>query len=318
MLRWLIEQKCLDGSITEPVRGLDGSTDTAFTINGVTDAGRKCLSDSPTALYQELVTQSVDVAWEKVEWVMRKRDLLDDCLSEYSRSKPYSIVPDSDGKNKLHITKDPPVRLSIILGEMVYQFRSALDHLFFDLVQSNHGKGVLRDGWKRNCQFPLNTKPPDGVTPPVSRSGFNKFTRDALTDEAFTFVEGVQPYYPARDASRLLLRLTKLSNIDKHRRLNTTVLMVTRTQEAVTAEGGTSTAIAPWLKSGATIDPLMWHPFDVADAATVTDEFKEHLFFDEPEIGPPNTTPINEIVYKFPSFMLDFIIPNFRKLIENL
>ena len=208
--------------------------------------------------------------------------------------------------------------MSIILGEMVYQFRSALDHLFFELVQRNHGKGLLKPGWERNCQFPLITKLPDGYArPPVPRSKFNCSVRDTLTNEAFTFIEGVQPYYPGKDEGRLLYLLTKLSNIDKHRRLNTTVLMVTHTQEAVTKEGGTSTAISPWLQSGAEIEPFMRHPFDMTSAVKVTDEFTEQVVFDEPEIGPSNTTPIKRMVYEFPMFMLGFMIPNLRKLIEN-
>ncbi len=264
------------------------------------------------------MAESVDVAWDKVTWVMRKRHLLDDCLSDYIRSEPYRIVADPDGKKKLYITKEPPVRLSIILGEMVYQLRSALDYLFFDLVERNHAKCSLSSRWKHDSQFPIIAKLPDKIcTPPVPRDRFNCGVRDALTDEAFTFIEGVQPYYSGGQAGRLLRLLTKLSNIDKHRHLNATVLMPTRTQEVTTAEGHSSTAISPWIQSGAEIEPIMFHPFEVTGEMQVTDEITPEVAFDEAEIGPPPTAPIKDIVYTFPGFMLEVMIPNFTKLIEN-
>ena len=264
------------------------------------------------------MTQTIDVAWEKIIWAIRKRDAIKDCLSDYFRKEPYRIVTGPDGKQNLEITEHPPVKLSIIVGEMLYQFRSALDHLFFDLVKRNNGTGSLPSGWERICQFPLITKLPDGYdSPPLPRDKFNCGVLDALTNEAFTFIEGVQPYYHGREASRLLYLLNKLSNIDKHRHLNTTILTVGRTQTAVTREGYTSTALSPWLPSGAEIKTLLFHPFDVTEDVEVTDEFTGQVLFDEPEIGPPHTIPVHDVVYVFPNFMLNFMIPNFKILIDN-
>ena len=265
--------------------------------------------------------RAVDVAWDKVAWAIRNREPLKDCLSDYLGKKPYRIVTGPDGKQNLEITEHPPVKLSIIVGEMLYQFRSALDNLFFDLVKRNHGKGLLPTGWETDCYFPLRTMLPKGyASPPIPRSGYKSSTRDALTDEAFAFIEGVQPYYlpfEGRLASRLLRMLAKLSNVDKHRHLNTTILTVGRTQKAVTKEGYTSTAISPWLQSGAEIEPLMFHPIEITGDVEVSDEFTEQVLFDEPEIGSPDTTPVHDIVYMFPRFMFDFMIPNFKRLIED-
>ena len=264
------------------------------------------------------MAQAIDIAWEKIVWAIRKRDAIKDCLSDYFRKEPYRIVTGSDGKQNLEITEHPPVKLSIIVGEMLYQFRSALDHLFFDLVKRNNGTGSLPSGWERICQFPLITKLPDGYdSPPLPRDKFNCGVLDALTNEAFTFIEGVQPYYHGREASRLLYLLNKLSNIDKHRHLNTTILTVGQTQTAVTSEGKTSTTFSPWLQSGAEIEPVMGHPIEITGDVEVSDEFTENVFFDEPEIGLPHPTPVIDIVGAFPQFMLDFMIPNFKKLIEN-
>ena len=41
------------------------------------------------------------------------------------------------------------------------------------------------------------------------------------------------------------------------------------------------------------------------------------MLFDEPEIGHPHTIPVHDVVYVFPNFMLNFMIPNFKILIDN-
>ena len=61
----------------------------------------------------------------------------------------------------------------------------------------------------------------------------------------------------------------------------------------------------------------MGHPIEITGDVEVSDEFTENVFFDEPEIGLPHPTPVIDIVGAFPQFMLDFMIPNFKKLIEN-
>ena len=265
------------------------------------------------------MTKAADVAGEKVKWAMEKRDALNDCISDYKASKPSCILTTSHGKQVVKITEQPPIKLSIILGEMVYQFRSALDHLFFELVERNHAKGQLSPEWVNHCQFPINTKLPDGCAkPPVPRKQFNCSVRCALTDDAFTSIEGVQPYYfPLRHESIMLRFLTKLSNVDKHRHLNKTVLLITHRQEAVAKEGGTSTAIKPWLDSGAEIEPLMYHPFDVADAAQVSNEFTEQIYFQKGSSGLPAEVPIELIADQVPGFMMHVMIPLFDRLIEN-
>src|SRR6202521_6302853 len=55
----------------------------------------------------------------------------------YSASRPHKILPKSGGKKKLNIPKAPPQNITLLAGEMIYQMRSALDHLAFELVQRN-------------------------------------------------------------------------------------------------------------------------------------------------------------------------------------
>ena len=254
---------------------------------------------------------------------MKKREAVRDCLKEYFNKKPYRIVPGHDGKRTVEITEDPPVLMSILVGEMLYQFRSALDHLFFELVKQNHKKGQRPDNWERRTQFPLKTKLPDGVcNTPVPRRKFkDKVVQTTLTDEAFEFIERVQPYYrpPLKrgEENRLLLLLSQLSNIDKHRYLSVTVLTVGHEQRATRKDGGSSVGLSPWLGHGAELEDYMHHPFPKDEAAEVTDIFEPQILFDEPGIGPPHTTLVSDVVLTLPRFMLHWMVPNMKKLIEN-
>ena len=268
------------------------------------------------------IVSTVDVAEEKVIWAMKKRKAVRKCLNEYFGKKPYRIVTGHDGNRTVEITEDPPNLLSIIVGEMLYQFRSALDHLFFELVKRNHGKGSRPPSWERRCQFPLKVNIPGGGNKtPVPRCKFKNKILNTLTDEAFEFIERAQPYYRPPlfrgERNRLLLLLTKLSNIDKHRYLSVTVLTVGHEQRASRKGGGSSVGLSPWLGHGAELEDYMHHPFPQGEAVEVTDKFEPQILFDEPEIGPPQTTPVHDVVLALPRFMLHWMVPKMKKLIEN-
>jgi hypothetical protein len=87
----------------------------------------------------------------KLAWAVRHLKALKRSVARYSASRPYKIVvTKAKGKvtKKLLITEAPPVEISILAGEMVYQMRSALDHLAFDLVERNPSK-LARGGTGR-------------------------------------------------------------------------------------------------------------------------------------------------------------------------
>jgi hypothetical protein len=76
--------------------------------------------------------------------VARALELLlhfDDKLHEYLDSEPIALERQiqSDGKTEviaLLVTQPPPIELSLLVGEIAHQMRSALDHLAFALVQA--------------------------------------------------------------------------------------------------------------------------------------------------------------------------------------
>jgi len=227
---------------------------------------------------------------------------VEDQIAAYRAREPYKIITNAGGNEQLHITEQPPIEIAVLAGEILYQLRSALDHLFFEVVRRAH-PGPMSKGLIKACHFPILTKSPTGFNPPIPKDKL--FPRGELyrwvPDPAYTFIEGWQPYYGVHDRRKLLGMLHEFSNIDKHRRLNTVVTLIDRKDTRVFAGGFSSTAITPFLNHGAELmEP--WHP--VLDAGPtpvdVKREFIPMVAFDEPELGPPQTALIDEVIHELP------------------
>jgi len=265
---------------------------------------------------------AVDVAWRKSVRAMQTARQLDIAVEEFAASEPFRVEVQSDGKERLRFTNPPPTEIAIIAGEILYQVRSSLDHLFYALIERNHPSAVLPATWERDSQFPLMIKRPDGAptSGALERKDFLKSkVLDALTDRAFQFIEANQPYQPSipgADQHLLLRLLTKLSNIDKHRRLNTSVTRITRSEKLVTPEGYTSTSLEIMLNDGDLLGTA-WHSDEMRSRAVKTNrELKPEVMFDEPELGPPQEAPIENLT-ELPRLMLSWLIPHMADLISK-
>jgi hypothetical protein len=141
-------------------------------------------------------------------------------LRNYLGSEPNAITVHPDGSKDLNFIRDIPTSIPIIAGEIIYQLRSALDHLTFDLVKLNSLSVQLPKRWEERCQFPLLLNVPAKGTPPVPLNlplAYNHFEDlPGISKEAFAFIESTQPYNGG-DVALGLRYLASLSNIDKHR-----------------------------------------------------------------------------------------------------
>lgn len=105
---------------------------------------------------------------------------------------------------------NPPVRLGILAGEAIQQFRSALDHLA-------HAAGERRRPGATHPNFPIYLT--EGA---FLRSGTKRpeSARDVCVDafgpDAAACMERHQPYHSERPAGHSLALLRTLSNFDKH------------------------------------------------------------------------------------------------------
>lgn len=241
-------------------------------------------------------------AQAKIIRAMNQRLSVADLLAEYAERKPYRIIETGDGKKTLELTEPPPIEISVIAGEVIYQLSSALDHVFFALVRQSYPGGNVPDDVRTACQFPLCSKPPGDPLkkPPIPRTSFKHM--GGIPDEAFRIIEVLQPYNKQHHGHDLLKMLNTFSNIDKHRHLNTTVRWIDR-RHTIIGNNLTSTVVMPMLEDGAELyEPT--HFLDVdKHAMEVKDEYVVKVAFDEPEYGLPQTAPIEDVIYHLPTWV---------------
>lgn len=130
--------------------------------------------------------------------------------------KPHASLGEFDAEKgewieHFQILEEPPVRFGVILGDVIHNLRSALDHLIWQVT--------LLDGGTpdRNTQFPIIAE------------GQHEFDTEAkrripdLSPEHRAVVQKVQPYHAGDEARRHPLAvLGCFSNIDKHRLVHPT------------------------------------------------------------------------------------------------
>lgn len=245
-------------------------------------------------------------------------------VAAYARARPHKIVQKSKGKKKLNVPKSPPIEISLLAGEMIYQMRSALDHLVFDLIQSNQNVSAIDPEWEEHCEFPLWTKPlKAGQTTPLPKSKFSR-PLPGISTIPFAFIESVQPYYGKGTTNNALRFLGHLSNIDKHRRLNLTRPRI-RQHESVRYPSGLSGRGYSTLDRGAEIYPApamrpLRGPIDAKAEKPV--HVKRHYrplvaFNERRYLGEANALPVDQLLELILNELETHIVPAFEKFIKK-
>jgi hypothetical protein len=244
------------------------------------------------------------------------------CISKYSSGGSYEILP---GKTKgkkttqVKVRKVPPPEISILSGEMIYQMRSALDHLAFGLVERNVNSVALPPRWDERCQFPLLDKIPKDNTGtayklPVPHSVFSK-DLPGVRAKVLTFIESLQPYYRAGTVNNVLGFLAKLSNIDKHRYLNIIGVRISRRQK-ITYASGLSLEGFDTFDHGARFQT---EPRSKPDRPVfVYRHYGVPVHFDELKLsGTPLTFPVDYVLKLMLKQIETVIVPQFDKFINH-
>ena len=161
--------------------------------------------------------------WAKVNRAMYHLEELNTETKDYlgPDTHPYSLAVNNYVKRgvsvgRLRIEREPDVRLGILAGEAVYQARSALDHIVYQLAYLNHPK-------PRGTQWPnaideARYREPD---PETGESPRDRMLRN-VREEHRAVVDEFQPYHDgARARDNLLYVLGRFANTDKHRVLQT-------------------------------------------------------------------------------------------------
>jgi hypothetical protein len=166
---------------------------------------------------------------------------------------------DRQGRVRLRVKEiaEIPVDWNVLVGECVYNMRSALDHLAYGLNIIGSGKDPPPN--ERASQFPIYT----------NRETFYRGRGNIRRAEPMiryfphgtrTIVEGVQPYHGRKKdpvGPRRLEVLSELANIDKHRRFPIAAATTLGARVPLSIEGHRVTRRAEWgsyvLKRDATI-----------------------------------------------------------------
>lgn len=241
-------------------------------------------------------------------------------MAIYAAANPHEIVTKPKGKKKLNISVGPPIEISLLAGEMVYQMRSALDYLAFDLIKRNPNILAIDPDWEEHCEFPIWTKPlKPGQKTPLPKSRFARLL-PGIADAPFTFIESIQPYYGTGAVNNALRFLGYLSNIDKHRRLSVTRARV-RQVESVRFPGGNSGKSWLALDHGAEINPsppMRSLRGEFEKPVLVKRHYRTFVAFNEKNVlGEANTLPIDYFLDLILNEITAHIVPAFEKFIKK-
>jgi hypothetical protein len=173
------------------------------------------------------VTDAIESAQFKLIRAEKQIDAIRGIIMDFLSDEPSVVTKQADGSHEFKFTELPSADISVLAGEVIYQIRSALDHLAFGLVKLNRSGIALPVDWEENSAFPMWHRTPK--KPPA----FNCFksTLPGITKEAFTFIEMVQPYNRG-EINGWLTRIAALSNIDKNRYLTVIKGQAIRRDEA--------------------------------------------------------------------------------------
>ena len=225
----------------------------------------------------------------------------------FLKSAVHRTVLKVDGQNAwlVYWIEDPipPIRLSTIVGDCVFNMRSALDNLVCGLVRTKQPDGLcqnikfpifsLVDHWDKHWRSNLNGVPVD----------------------AQTIIKGLQPCFRPNgytDKDPLLV-LNKLSNIDKHRAILLTTVYDRNVRFVVHANDGAvhTVTIEGRIHAGqpATI-PLRIHPSRLVPKVKVQTEGTGVIAFQEG--GPWDERPVSDVLVSCLQYIEERVIARFK------
>ncbi len=155
---------------------------------------------------------------------------LNDVVESFIKRKSYRPIEDRDPKTGTQrryavLTEQPPPEIPLVIGDVVHNLRSALDHGIFE-VASRHASRPLTHRQEEGLSFPIFSN-----AAKFNRSSGVKRTMELLPTNVQEFIKGQQPYNTPPSSRRarvndLLCVLQTMWNADKHRSLLVTAAVV--------------------------------------------------------------------------------------------
>jgi hypothetical protein len=174
-------------------------------------------------LVSERIHSALGGVFAKIHMADAQLELLNSVWGQYlgAEPRPYSFIihisPESgDHTIYAEVVEPPPPTLSVIVGDVLHNLRSALDHLAWELVKRAGGKPG------RHTYFPICDTEKWWLQETVHRRRAEDRKSPLAGVEPssaiWRFIQAVQPYKGAAYANSLNA-LRVLSNADKHRQL---------------------------------------------------------------------------------------------------
>ena len=163
-------------------------------------------------------------SWDlKVQRAEQHLDEVKAAMAAYASRNPYRAVPVRQPKGQRHVwlyrlemTEEPDPMIPVIIGECMYNLRSALDHLAVAMAPRKR---------KANAAFPVETTDPwerdaagNFVYPDERRLSFTSKIK-GMPAEAVEMIMKAQPYQREGSELETLSLISRLENADKHRTL---------------------------------------------------------------------------------------------------
>jgi len=227
-----------------------------------------------------------DSARAKIERARQQTDALRAVFEGFYKSQSYSIRQELDpqaGEKRLVFHADPlPLEWSVIIGEIVHNLRSALDHAIYELTCIESG------GPLEGTEFPIFDNESryfalDRRGNPTRASGLFKI-RGIKDETRRAVIKGLQPFefrktHPA-DQLPIIALVHKLNIVDKHRTLHLCRMSTTQLQTRVLRDIHpiSMTIVIPRLEDGTEV--TRWRPVgDFNDEVDMESEVSFEIAF---------------------------------------
>jgi hypothetical protein len=160
----------------------------------------------------------LDGVRSKIERAWAHRKQLRAEIKSFEEANPYTIVAKHGGRSGqylacLHVDAEPPIRLSVLAGELAYEYISALNHVVWVLAARKIGKKAAWDK-RMSIQFPIALDPAQFRKQSIIKRRLVSQRAERIIGELqpYTGLDGVEG---ARKHS--LWQMKELADSDKHR-----------------------------------------------------------------------------------------------------
>jgi len=160
------------------------------------------------------VELEIRLVWARLDRAEEQAKSFGESWARYLDDHPHSLehVDEEDGTRtvRLHRHQPLPVVLSILLGEMLYELRAALDNCLYAVAALVSGENPPPNAGR--LEWPIRSTPAEWK----AQSGRYR----ALPTAIVTALEAIQPYQAEYPDWNSLAILHELARIDRHRSMH--------------------------------------------------------------------------------------------------